>query len=356
MSDNVRRVIVTSASPSQGGSSTKKQTRRKRKPAGSGPTIPSPFPASSSSSSSSSASLMHRVAKHCYPSAAATAGASSSSSLAAPPSAFDQAVQFLQTKDPLQAHTQQQQQQHSLEAGQATTLVLPPPPPYSSLKGGNKPTYRAWMQTQKHPLRHLQTVQQKVQQRVQQQQQQQQLQQLQQQQQQQQQQLTSSSFSADHTTVPNSVSCEGVDNKECGYDAIQGEENQGDQGDRATEFGYNVGLGPVKQTIVRKTKQRATYGKSRHGRTVAVLVKNQNTRKHVLHAHKELKQTPLHEIKTYLRDHNMIKVGSSAPSNVVRQMYETAVLTGDVRNVNVDNMKHNLLHSDDATKGIHDSF
>jgi hypothetical protein len=57
----------------------------------------------------------------------------------------------------------------------------------------------------------------------------------------------------------------------------------------------------------------------------------------------ELKQRPLHEIKQYLRKHNCLRVGSQAPPDIMRKMYESIVLAGDVDNSNGDALIHNFL-------------
>ena len=46
-----------------------------------------------------------------------------------------------------------------------------------------------------------------------------------------------------------------------------------------------------------------------------------------------MKKKDINEIKKYLYDHGFIKVGSVAPTNVLRQMYESSMLTGDLTNV-----------------------
>ena len=48
------------------------------------------------------------------------------------------------------------------------------------------------------------------------------------------------------------------------------------------------------------------------------------------------------EIKRYLREHNLIKVGSNAPNDILKKMYESAMLSGNIMNKTPDIMMHNL--------------
>ena len=63
--------------------------------------------------------------------------------------------------------------------------------------------------------------------------------------------------------------------------------------------------------------------------------------------HKLLKMKPIPEVKKYLREHNLIKSGSYCPNDVLRKMYESAILTGEIINIDKDMMLHNIINNED---------
>ena len=95
--------------------------------------------------------------------------------------------------------------------------------------------------------------------------------------------------------------------------------------------------------ITKKTiKRKYTLGRSTIKKTVSVLIKDRGTRKKILNAQKDLKRKNINDIRTYLREHNLIKTGSNAPNDVLRKIYESAMLSGEITNSNADILLHNF--------------
>jgi hypothetical protein len=100
----------------------------------------------------------------------------------------------------------------------------------------------------------------------------------------------------------------------------------------------------------KKTKRR-TYkiGKSKVLPKVSVLVSNKTIRNNISTKKQLLKQVPIQEVKSYLMKRGFIKVGSTAPSDVLRKMYESAVMIcGEVQNHNPENLLYNYFNGGDT--------
>jgi hypothetical protein len=99
-----------------------------------------------------------------------------------------------------------------------------------------------------------------------------------------------------------------------------------------------------KQYLKKTVKRRFTLGKSDKLRRIAVLIKDRQTRKNIINTQKELKKTDITDVRKYLRQHGIIKVGSTCPTDILRKTFESALLTGEITNTNKETLLHNFLN------------
>jgi hypothetical protein len=101
----------------------------------------------------------------------------------------------------------------------------------------------------------------------------------------------------------------------------------------------------TKQRLPRKLRRKKMttvkhkLGKS--GRKVCVLIKNHQTRKQIQREYSALKQKKISEVRSYLKKHNLLKGASIAPNDVLKAIYEQAILAGDVNNNSSETLIHN---------------
>jgi hypothetical protein len=100
---------------------------------------------------------------------------------------------------------------------------------------------------------------------------------------------------------------------------------------------------PKRQRTVRRTYK---LGKSKNKPIVGVLISNKTMRANVTTKKQLLNQTNIDEVKRYLIKNGFIRVGTSAPNDVLRKMHETAMMMcGEIQNHNPDNLLYNFLNS-----------
>ena len=98
-----------------------------------------------------------------------------------------------------------------------------------------------------------------------------------------------------------------------------------------------------RQTLTPKTvKQYSSFGKKND--TVRVLIKDKSTYDGIHRDIDKLKKHNMNKIRNFLRTKRLYKVGSTAPDDVLREIYINVSLTGEIENKGSDTMLHNYLH------------
>lgn len=94
----------------------------------------------------------------------------------------------------------------------------------------------------------------------------------------------------------------------------------------------------------RTTIKRHVIGKRKNTRQVGVLIKNISTRKMIVGAHKDLKKVSINEVKSHLKNNGLLKVGTTAPTDILRQTYESSILAGNIVNKSGETLYHNFVN------------
>ena len=93
-------------------------------------------------------------------------------------------------------------------------------------------------------------------------------------------------------------------------------------------------------------KTKYNLGRDNKNRKLSILIKNNTTRRKIKREHGLLKQKPINEIKKYLYERNLLKIGSVAPNDVIRTLYEQSVLAGEINNLSNNISLHNFISNE----------
>jgi hypothetical protein len=119
---------------------------------------------------------------------------------------------------------------------------------------------------------------------------------------------------------------------------IKNEESKEESKEDSKEESYI----PKLRRITRTYKYK--LGKRKDNKHIGLLIKNRETQKKIKQEVSQLKQQPIQDVKNFLREKNLIKLGSQAPNDVLRKLYEDSVLAGEITNTNNNNLVHNYLN------------
>jgi len=97
--------------------------------------------------------------------------------------------------------------------------------------------------------------------------------------------------------------------------------------------------------IIEEREIKKTFVLGKKNKLVGVLIKNNTSRRKIEADKINYKKTSLSTLKNHLKKHNLIKFGTTAPSELLREMYEGSKLCGEISNSNAENIVHNFKES-----------
>jgi hypothetical protein len=100
----------------------------------------------------------------------------------------------------------------------------------------------------------------------------------------------------------------------------------------------------LKSILKNKEKHTTMFGK-KNG-TVRIFIKDKDAYAKLESDKKKLAKHNMTQVRNYLRTRKLYTVGSSAPDEVLRTIYEDAHLTGNIENINSTTLLQNFLNED----------
>ena len=100
--------------------------------------------------------------------------------------------------------------------------------------------------------------------------------------------------------------------------------------------------GEDKDDVHKRHVRTYRLGRSKLG-LVSVLLSNKQIRRTISKKKHDLKRLPMQKVRQDLVRKGFIRMGSTAPDNVLREIYENVEMIGQVRNFSPDILMHNLL-------------
>jgi hypothetical protein len=124
---------------------------------------------------------------------------------------------------------------------------------------------------------------------------------------------------------------------------IEDKESESDKDTNNEEKKEDVKRTKIRRHLRKTITKKFKLGKQPGSNIVGVLIKNNDTRKNIQKECGLLKSKQLSEVKKYLVEKNLIKIGSTAPPGVIRNIYEASMLAGEVDNIGKGVILHNFL-------------
>lgn len=102
-----------------------------------------------------------------------------------------------------------------------------------------------------------------------------------------------------------------------------------------------------KKKIKVEVEKKFNLGKNVTQKKVGVFIKNHKLRRHVNDEKVNIKKSNIKTVKNYLKTQNLIRYGSHAPNELLREIYLSSKMCGDVYNINGQSLIHNYMNDEE---------
>lgn len=96
-------------------------------------------------------------------------------------------------------------------------------------------------------------------------------------------------------------------------------------------------------TTISSKPRKYKIGIDRHSKTAKVVIQGKKSRRIIKKLIKDTKTENITDVKNNLYNNSLIKCGTTAPPDVLREIYKNTKLTGKINNTNGDNLLYNFM-------------
>ena len=104
---------------------------------------------------------------------------------------------------------------------------------------------------------------------------------------------------------------------------------------------------PSEKSIKLNVSKKMKVGKNKTLKKVGIFLKNKSMKQEIEEKMIEMKKCKVKTMKSYLKKNNLIKYGTSAPTDLLREIYISSQMCGGVQNNNGTNLIQNYYENED---------
>tara|TARA_A100001011_G_scaffold400242_1_gene513470 strand:+ start:6358 stop:7086 length:729 start_codon:yes stop_codon:yes gene_type:complete len=95
-----------------------------------------------------------------------------------------------------------------------------------------------------------------------------------------------------------------------------------------------------------EVEKKMNLGRNNTQKKVGVFIKSNDLRRKVNNEKVDIQRSNIKTVKNYLKTQNLIKFGTHAPNDLLREIYSSSKLSGDVYNINGKSLVHNYMNNE----------
>jgi hypothetical protein len=102
---------------------------------------------------------------------------------------------------------------------------------------------------------------------------------------------------------------------------------------------------PISHLVKVELQKRFRLGRNLTQKKVGVFIKSNEMRRKINDEKDDMQMSNIKTVKKYLKTKNLIKYGSQAPNELLREIYCSSKVCGDIFNINSQSLVHNYMNN-----------